>query len=134
MKIYRNSIKIKSPDYYRKRYWHKRLEPGENNVGENALSCTVSLISCTSGIKPHVDFESKCWLLVLHNQRYKFEYGTRVYTVNPGDIIRFDLMIYHGLVDVNKGRYLFLGLCIDVDKYCNIDNIDSVTSEFSKHI
>lgn len=90
MKIYKNVIKIKSPDYYRKRYWHKRCDPGENSVGELAISPTVGLITCSSGIKPHVDFESKCWLLVLHNQRYKFEYGRRVCTINPGDIIHFD--------------------------------------------
>lgn len=140
MKIYRNATKIKHPDTYRKRYAGrnaisfdvKTYNLFENEVGvhyfENDDGHNISLVYCVSGISAHTDYECMSWLLILHNECYKFEYQRNLYNIKPGDVIHFNLMREHGIIKTRPGRNLFLAISLDLpyrtkinlEQVCNI--------------
>jgi hypothetical protein len=150
MRIYRKVVKTLHPDTYRKHYWSNdtHLEPiGENDVGvyyfnkpphnDPFNNCAddeldIGLVYCTSGIKSHTDFEAMSWLLVLHNECYKFEFQRNLYNISSGDLIHFNLMMEHGLVKHKSGRNLFLALSLDYPYYTRT-NVDKVINLITSH-
>ena len=125
MQIYQQAVKIKHQDYYRKKYWDNNLYRRQefkrlgylNEIGVDKLGDSCELLFTMDAIKSHTDFPGTCYLLILHNYCYQFEYNRELYHFNSGDIIEFDLMVMHGLIKYKSGRNLFLGISVDAGEF-----------------